>query len=148
MPVPRSAFLRASRQLLRQRQRGAFAVEFAITVGLFLLLVFAIANLGLAAWNYNTMSHASREGVRYGSVLSNSEGRYSREQASALIRARVQVHAVGQRFDAIDISWEGGDNAPGKVVTVTTRYRFYPVTPLFGKLGISLRSSASMMISN
>ena len=97
----------------RVRQRGAFAVEFGLILGLLLLLVFAIANLGLAAWHYNTISHASREGARYGSVLSNSEGRYSREQARALIRARVQEHAVGQRFDAVDVSWESGENAPG-----------------------------------
>lgn len=131
-----------------RRQRGAFAVEFGLILGLLLLLVFAIANLGLVAWNYNSISHASREGVRHASVLSNSEGRYSREQARALIRARVQGHAVGQRFDAIEVSWEDGENAPGKVVTVTTRYVFYPVTPLFGTLGIALHSSASMMISN
>lgn len=60
----------------------------------------------------------------------------------------MQDLAVGQRVDAIDISWEDGENAPGKVVTVTTRYRFQPVTPLFGKRGIALHSSASMMISN
>ncbi len=131
-----------------RRQRGAFAVEFGLILGLLLLMVFAIANLGLAAWNYNTISHASREGVRYASVLSNNEGRYSREQARMLIRARVQEHAVGQRFDAIDVSWESGENAPGKIVTVTTRYRYYPATPLFGTLGIALHSSASMMISN
>ena len=130
------------------RQRGAFAVEFGLILGLLLLMVFAIANLGLAAWNYNTISHASREGVRYGSVLSNSQGAYSREQARALISARVQGHAVGQRFDAIEVRWEDNENAPGKVVTVTTRYLFYPATPLFGKLGIALHSSASMMISN
>lgn len=138
----------APRPVPHGRQRGAFAVEFGLVLGLLLLLALAIANLGLAAWNYTTIAHASREGARYGSVLSNSEGRYSREQARALIRARVQDLAVGQRVDAIDISWEDGENAQGKVVTVTTRYRFQPVTPLFGKRGIALHSSASMMISN
>jgi Flp pilus assembly protein TadG len=50
------------------RQRGAFAVEFGLVLGLLLLLALAIANLGLAAWNYTTIAHASREGARYGSA--------------------------------------------------------------------------------
>lgn len=131
-----------------RRQRGAHAVEFAITLSLLLLLIFAIINLALATWNYNTLAQASREGVRYGSVLGNTDGVYSRERARRLIQRRVEEHAVGLRFDTIEVSWDGGDNAPGSIVTVSASYRFHPVSAMVGSLSIPLRSSASMMISH
>ncbi|WP_219118088.1 TadE/TadG family type IV pilus assembly protein [Janthinobacterium sp. UMAB-56] len=129
------------------RQRGSFAVEFALTLSILLLLTFAIVNLALAVWNYNTLSQASREGARYGSVLGNTDGRYSRARARDLIQQRVEAYAVGLRFDAIEVSWDNGDNAPGSIVTVSASYRFHPVSAMVGSLSIPLRSSASMMIS-
>ena len=56
-------------------------------------------------------------------------------------------HAVGLRFDTVEVSWDGGDNAPGSIVTVSASYRFHPVSAMLGPLSIPLRSSASMMIS-
>jgi Flp pilus assembly protein TadG len=47
-------------------ERGAVAVEFAILVPIFVLLVFGIADLGHAWYMKQLVSNASREGARYG----------------------------------------------------------------------------------
>ena len=58
-------------------ERGAVAVEFAIILPVFLLLVFGIMDFGHAFYMKQTVSNASREGARYGV-------RYSGSPASAL----------------------------------------------------------------
>ena len=52
-------------RLLRQ-ERGGIAVEFAIIIPVFLLLVFGIVDFGHAWYMDHLMSNASREGARYG----------------------------------------------------------------------------------
>lgn len=50
-------------------ERGASAVEFAIIAPLFFMLVFGLISAGIA-YNYNvSMTHAAREGVRFGATL-------------------------------------------------------------------------------
>jgi hypothetical protein len=49
-----------------RRQQGSVAVEFAIIVPVFLLLVFGIVDLGHAWYLKQVISNASREGARYG----------------------------------------------------------------------------------
>lgn len=51
-------------------RRGASAVEFALLLPLFLLLVFGIIEFGLLMKDYLTVSHAAREAARYASVMS------------------------------------------------------------------------------
>jgi Flp pilus assembly protein TadG len=58
-------------------ERGAIAVEFAILVPVFLLLVFAIMDFGHAFYMKQIVSNASREGARYGT-------RYTGSAATAL----------------------------------------------------------------
>ena len=51
-------------------ERGAVAVEFAIVVPIFLLLVFGIVDFGHAWYMKQIVSNASREGARYGTRYS------------------------------------------------------------------------------
>jgi Flp pilus assembly protein TadG len=47
------------------QQRGGVAVEFAIVIPIFLLLVFGVVDFGHAWYMDHVMSNASREGARY-----------------------------------------------------------------------------------
>jgi len=58
-------------------ERGAVAVEFAILLPVFLLLVFGIMDFGHAFYMKQMVSNASREGARYGA-------RYTGSTANAL----------------------------------------------------------------
>ena len=58
-------------------ERGAVAVEFAILVPVFLLLVFGIMDFGHAWYMKQMVSNASREGARYGvRYTTNTEGNH------------------------------------------------------------------------
>lgn len=50
---------------LKDRQRGATVIEFALTAMLFFFIVFAIFEFSLLYWVNLTMQHAVREGARY-----------------------------------------------------------------------------------
>lgn len=59
------------RKLLERSRgaRGASAVEFAIAFPLFLMIVFGGISSAMAYDRQNTLTHAAREGVRYGATL-------------------------------------------------------------------------------
>jgi len=59
--------LRRARGLFCRDQQGSYAVEFAIILPVFLLLVFGIVDFGHAWYMRHVMVNASREGARYGS---------------------------------------------------------------------------------
>lgn len=53
------------------RQRGVVAVETVIVLPFMLLLMFAIGEIGRAFYQYNTLTKAVRDGVRY--LATNAE---------------------------------------------------------------------------
>ena len=53
---------------LRDDERGAEIIEFAIVSILFLMLAFGVMEFGRAIWMYGTVAHAAREGARFAIV--------------------------------------------------------------------------------
>ena len=54
---------------LAKRSPGTGMVEFAMGDTIFLMLMFAIIELAIVVYSYNTISHAARECVRYAIVI-------------------------------------------------------------------------------
>ena len=54
-------------------QRGAALVEFTIVVPLLLMFFFGIIEFGLIMYNKHVMTNASREGARYGIVVTEGD---------------------------------------------------------------------------
>ena len=52
----------------RRSERGAIAVEFAILLPVFMLLVFGICDFGHAYYMKQLVTNTSRDGARYGSL--------------------------------------------------------------------------------
>jgi Flp pilus assembly protein TadG len=50
---------------LKNDQRGATLVEFAIGVTVFLTVMFAVLEFGRALWVHNALTDATRRGARY-----------------------------------------------------------------------------------
>jgi Flp pilus assembly protein TadG len=57
---------------LRRQEQGGVAVEFAIILPIFLLLVFGIIDLGHAWYIRQIVTNASREGARYATRYTGS----------------------------------------------------------------------------
>lgn len=97
------------------REDGAAAVEFALIVGLLMMLVFGMMEYGLAFWQIQSLRAATREGARVAAV----GGDASQVQA-AVVNASTGALPVG--FGGITISPAGGCPTDGDIdqaVTVT-----------------------------
>lgn len=69
-----------------QSQRGASTVEFALLAPIFVALLFAIVEFGLILYTQSMLTHASREGARFGVVFCTPR------------RTNVEIQAVVQDF--------------------------------------------------
>ena len=97
------------------REEGAAAVEFALIVGLLMMLVFGMMEYGLAFWQIQSLRAATREGARVAAV----GGDASQVQA-AVVNASTGALPAG--FGGITISPAGGCPTDGDIdqaVTVT-----------------------------
>ena len=54
----------------RTRQRGSQAVEFALVLPFLVLVIFAVIDFGIIAYNKAVITNASREAARRGIILS------------------------------------------------------------------------------
>ncbi|MCI0424960.1 MAG: pilus assembly protein [Actinobacteria bacterium] len=59
------------RGMIRRRERGATIVESAIVFPLLFMVIFAVAEFGLAFKDWLTVSHSAREGARSGATFGN-----------------------------------------------------------------------------
>jgi Flp pilus assembly protein TadG len=55
--------------MLRSRQKGAQAVEFALALPFFVLILFAVLDFGILVYNKSIITNASREAARRGVIL-------------------------------------------------------------------------------
>jgi Flp pilus assembly protein TadG len=121
-------------------ERGAAAVEFAIVVSLFFLLVFGIIDFGMGFQQWNATSNAAREGARKAAVdpsVADIEARV-RQSVDYLDQSRISVTITcapggGPTFGPCPSSdsWAQGD-----IVKVTVDYSYRFITPLGAMIGM------------
>ncbi|MCP8998425.1 pilus assembly protein [Pseudarthrobacter sp. RMG13] len=78
----------------RSPERGAVAVEFALVLPIFVLLVFGIAEYGRAFNIQVSLSEAAREASRYAAIHSSDTGYTPADARSAGIAAAPSVPLV------------------------------------------------------
>ena len=117
--------------------RGQDLVEFAITIPLFMVLVFGIIDFGRAAYYYSAIQNGSREAARYAIVHPGSD---------SAIETYVRDRVIGLDQNDLTVVNPGWTD---DTVTVTLQYSFVPVTPIIGILfpggEISMQSSSTML---
>jgi Flp pilus assembly protein TadG len=119
---------------------GAAAVEFAIVVSLFFLLVFGIIDFGMGFQQWNATSNAAREGARKAAVDPSIPDIEARVRASVdyLDQSRINVAVTcapggGNTYGPCPSSdsWTEGD-----LVKVTVDYSYRFITPLGAMIGM------------
>jgi Flp pilus assembly protein TadG len=101
-----------------KQQWGSATVEMAIILPLLLLLVFGIAEFGIALYRQEVLTNASREGARAGIVLSTP----------AVTTAQIQnavtnyLTSAGWNAALATVTATGAGGAFGTPVTVTVTY--------------------------
>lgn len=129
--------------------RGATAVEFALVLPLFALLMFGIVDFGRYFFVQHTVQYATREGTRLalvGGTLTDEDGNPMSRIASIIKKIQ---DSVGLAIDPSELSisvfpitatysdptgWENIQNAgePGDYMRVRTRYTYTFMTPFIG----------------
>lgn len=156
-----------------RRERGAVLVEMALVLPVLLLLLLGIITVGGAYNEKQQLTHAAREGARYGATLSQSQTFSSGTWASN-VRDLVVERGAGSVV-AADVCVSLVSGSPGAVVTPAGTFstsgspcisgQTYPVTSsdaglrvqitveedyrlefgLFGMMDVTLESSATAM---
>ena len=104
----------------RKREDGQSLVEFVLVVPIFLLVLFAIVDFGMAFHAWITVTNSAREGARVGAVRASS--------ADIEQRVRDTATSLDQANLSVGITNAGG--LPGESVVVDVSYDYSLMTPL------------------
>jgi len=98
---------------LRRSERGSVAVEFALFLPVFLLLIFAVVELGSAWYAKQMIVNASRDGARMASLLNPGD------ITDAEVESHVQTLLTQAGFPgSVSITSTGAEGDAGDLVSV------------------------------
>ena len=141
------------RRRSNRRRRGQALVEFALVLPIFLLVLVALFDLGRAVFAYNTLTNASREGVRLAIV--------NQDTASIIARAKSQTQIIELSDPSVAIDfWQVNIDgslgtacspaAVGCVAIVNFEATYRPITPLIADLlfknGVTFTSTSVLSV--
>ena len=115
-----------------RNEKGASAVEFALVLPIFLMLVLGIFQFGIAFNNWIAITHAAREGARLAAV-----GQYDEQ--------RVRDSAPSVDIQSISVIGQGGSVGDPVTVTVTGNVLNINI-PFAGNWPVTLTSTAVMRL--
>jgi hypothetical protein len=113
----------------RKGEDGQSLLEFALVLPIFLLVLFAIVDFGMAFHAWITVTNAAREGARIGSV----------HAPSAAIEQRVRDTSDTLDQGNLSVSVSNADDQggqPGESVVVDVSYSYSLMTPLADLLNL------------
>ena len=116
-----------------RNEKGASAVEFALVLPIFVMVVFGIFQFGIAFNNWIAITHAAREGARLAAV-----GQYTEQ--------KVKDSAPSVK-DSITVSISGQNGTIGDPVTVIVTGNVLNINiPFAGNWPVTLKSTAVMRL--
>ena len=135
--------------------RGQSLAEFALVLPIFLVLFFAVVDLGSAIFTFNSLTNAAREGARLAIV--------NQDNASIIARAETQVSVaeINAPNVSIDFYQQAPDGTPDTsqtcspvavrclaVVSFESTYR--PLTPIIGNIlfknGVTFKATSILTV--
>ena len=115
-----------------RNEKGASAVEFALVLPIFVSVIFAIFQFGIAFNNWIAITHAAREGARLAAV-----GQYDEQ--------RVRDSAPSVQIQSITVNGQGG--LVGSPVTVIVTGNVLNIDiPFVHNWPVTLTSTAVMRL--
>ena len=131
------------------RERGQALVEFAVAAPVILILIVGLFDVGRLIYINNELSHAVREGARWGAV----QGRAADQAAGTNTGVTDAVNAgiavapgTNVTVACTDVQAGGSTCTSGDLLTVNVTTSVAPITPLIGDiLGPMVLSSEAKM---
>jgi Flp pilus assembly protein TadG len=143
------------------RRRGAALVEGTLVLGVFLVIIFATCDLGLAVLRQNALAEAARRLARAAIVHgADAEPQLSVWGSSAYannaahdseVGATVRPALISMRPASVQVrlTWPDAGNRTGQRVTARVSYDHDPILPyLFGGGPLALHGESTMRIEH
>lgn len=143
------------------RRRGATLVESAVVLGVLLLVLFGMLDLGLAVLHHNTVSEAARRLAREAVVhgeLAGAEGEawgpgsvsMTADADSPIAEAvRPILTVIDPQDVSLSLSWPDAGNAAGQRVSATVSYQHQMMFPFVANGGLlDLQSVSTMRVAH
>jgi hypothetical protein len=145
----------------RRGARGQALFEVLVSLIVFITMLLAVIQMGLAAYSYHFISEAAREGARWAMVRGSACTSFTTACPAAL--TDIQNYVTGLAYPGITASamtetasWCGptsstppacstGTNAPGQIVRVAVQYKF-PVGIAFVPASTITMNAVSQMV--
>src|ERR1700691_2134643 len=149
----------------RRGARGQALFEILVSLIVFITMLLAVIQMGLAAYSYHFISEAAREGARWAMVRGSACTSFTTACPAAL--TDIQSYVTGLGYPGINTaasamtvtaSWCGptsstppacstGTNAPGQIVRVAIQYKFPVGIPFVPASTITMNAMSQMVIS-
>ena len=152
------------RPLSRRRDaRGQALFEVLVSMIVFITMLLAVIQMGLAGYSYHYISEAAREGARWAMVRGSACTSFT--TACPAATTDIQNYVTGLAYPGITASamtvtasWCGptsstppacstGTNAPGQIVRVAVQYKFPVGIPFVPASTITMNAMSQMVIS-
>lgn len=143
---------------VRERNGGQSLVEFALVLPLFLLLFFAIVDMGRAVFVYNSVTNAAREGARLAIVNQDTTSITNRAKQQVSIAETVNPSVTVNFYKDADRDGQAETSSPctdaggyfGCIAVVSFESTFRPLTPIIGNIvfknGVTLTATTSLPV--
>ena len=159
--------MRTTREICQSRRNsesargGVTAVESALVLSVFLLVLLGMLDLGLLLLDYNTLCEATRRLARtaivHGQMAAPAQTVWGPDSvsgtaadgsdyASALSPELVTFNLSSVNYS---IQWPSGTNQPDDPVQVTLTYRYAPILPyVLGTQTIPIQAVSTMSVQH
>jgi Flp pilus assembly protein TadG len=139
--------------LLSGRPSGQGIAEFAQVATVFLLLLFAIVEMGIVVYRYNTVSEAAREAARYAIVHSPSAANSPCPSTGcggcSAVTTVATNYAPFLSASNVTVCFSADPNLPlqyDAVITIT--YNYTQQIPFMSNVPLTLTSTSQMLVSD
>jgi len=125
---------------------GQATTEFALIATAFLLLTFAIIQMGLVVYTYNTLGSATRDAARY--AIMHGPNRTPTAQQSD-VKAVLLTHAVDLQSNnlTVNLTWPADAGIPSaKDAKVNASYSYPLKVPFMSAITLTLTASSQMIV--
>lgn len=141
---------------VRRASAGQSMVEFSLVCFMLGIVLLAVIEIGRTMLVYTTVANAAGAGARYaivhgssrpaGAGMSDASGPGNNPaQVISLVTDFAAAGALNTSRLVVTVTYPGGSNAPGQLISVTAKYPYDPFTTWLS-LGVTLGSTTEGVI--
>ncbi len=130
----------------RKGEEGVAAIEFAILLPVLLLLLLGMMEFGLALWNQEMMTNATREAARAGIVADSP--RLTQAEVRTVLENNLSIAGIDSATATITITGTQGISGSPLSVRVVYPYQYLVLDRFISALGATVNLTAQTVMFN